>query len=88
MGMALFPPPHSAKKNTHTHINLGREYDQPPAPHGYSPSSPKAQAMMTVWSQEILSLDLLAENTDMQASCNGIILFSLLIGRDSLVETE
>lgn len=80
MGMALFPPPHSANKNTHIHINLGREYNQPSAPQGHSPFSPKAQAMMTVWSQETLSLDLWAENTDMQASCNGIILFSLLIG--------
>ena len=81
-GMALFPPPHSAKTNTHT-LTWVEEYHQLPAPHGCCPSCPQSQAMMTVWSQEILSPDLLDENTDMQASSNGITSCSLLIGWDS-----
>lgn len=43
--------------------------------------------MMSVWSQETLSLEFWAKNEDMQVSWDGMILFALLIGEDSLVET-
>lgn len=50
--------------------------------------SPKAQAMMSVWSQETLSLDFLMEDADMQVSCFCVISFSSLMGGYSLVENE